>query len=296
MLTLGLVLAFWKGFAPPDLPKPSAAGPHPTEHVRPKENHADPDPTPEEPVPTPIAPAFDFSQTNPTNQPAMKLIPSSIHHRLPLVSLPALGLCAFLSFGGVSAADAQLKVGIVDMNKVFSGYYKTKEAENKINDAREGAKKELDERMESHKQMLDEINTLNKDIDNAALSEAAKKDRNKKRDDKIQQVRALEQEINDFKTSRERGLQEQAVRMRNQIVEEIMTIINARVKSDSFDLVLDKSGQSLNGVNLVLHSNEKMEFSDDVISALNKNRPAPDAAAAAAATPAKPAATATPRR
>ena len=208
-----------------------------------------------------------------------------------LSSLLAVGLC----FAGATAADAQVKVGVVDMNKVFSGYYKTKDAENKINDAREGAKKELDERMESHKQLLDEINGLNKDIDNAALSATAKADRNKKRDDKIAQVRSLEQEIQEFKTSRERGLQEQAVRMRNQIVEEIMTIINARVKSDNFDLVLDKSGQSLNGVNMVLHANDKMEFSDDVIAQLNKNRPAPDASAPKpAATAAAP--TATPKK
>ena len=187
---------------------------------------------------------------------------------------------------GAAAAQAQsLKVGVVDMNKVFSGYYKTKDAENKINDAREVAKKELDDRMESHKQLLDEINQLNKDIDNAALSPAAKTDRQKKREDKIQQVRQLEQEINDFKQSREKQLQEQAVRMRNQIVEEIMTIINAKVKSDNYDLVFDKSGQSLNGVQIVLHANDKMEFSDDVISALNKTRPAASAVPAASAAP-----------
>ena len=203
-------------------------------------------------------------------------------------------LAAATVFGcGATAVQAQsLKVGVVDMNKVFSGYYKTKDAENKINDAREVAKKELDERMESHKQLLDEINTLNKDIDNAALSAQAKADRNKKRDDKIAQVRALEQEIQDFKTSRERSLQEQAVRMRNQIVEEIMTVINARVKSDNFDLVLDKSGQSLNGVNMVLHANDKMDFSDDVVTALNKSRPAPDAAVR----PAAPVPAATPKK
>ena len=190
---------------------------------------------------------------------------------------------------GATAVQAQsVKVGIVDMNKVFSGYYKTKDAENKINDAREVAKKELDDRMESHKQLLDEINQLNKDIDNNALSASAKSDRQKKREDKINQVRSLEQEINEFKTSREKQLQEQMVRMRNQIVEEIMAIINAKVKSDNYDLVFDKSGQSLNGVQIVLHSNDKMEFSDDVISALNKNRPATAAAPVApAASPRK---------
>ncbi len=200
---------------------------------------------------------------------------------LTLSSLLAAGLC----FAGVHAASAQVKVGVVDMNKVFGGYYKTKDAENKINDARETAKKELDDRMESHKQMLDEINSLNKESDNAALSAPAKADRAKKRDEKIQQTRQLEQEINEFKGSREKQLQEQAVRMRNQIVEEIMVIINNKVKTDNYDLVLDKSGQSLNGVQIVLHSKESMEFSDDVITALNKTRPA--VTAAPSATPRK---------
>ena len=206
--------------------------------------------------------------------------------------LTSLLAAAAVFCGGATVAHAQsIKVGVVDMNKVFSGYYKTKDAENKINDAREVAKKELDDRMESHKQLLDEINQLNKDIDNNALSASAKSDRQKKREDKINQVRSLEQEINEFKQSREKQLQEQAVRMRNQIVEEIMTIINAKVKSDNYDLVFDKSGQSMNGVQIVLHSNEKMEFSDDVITALNRTRPATAAAPVATAAPA-----ASPRR
>ena len=211
---------------------------------------------------------------------------------LRLTSL--LAAAAVFSCGATAAQAQSLKVGVVDMNRVFSGYYKTKDAENKINDARELAKKELDERMESHKQLLDEINQLNKDIDNNALSPQAKADRQKKREDKIQQVRSLAQEINDFKNTREKQLQEQAVRMRNQIVEEIMTIINAKVKSDNYDLIFDKTGQSLSGVPVVLHTNDRMEFTDDVIAALNRNRPSAAAAPTTSAAPALP--TATPRR
>ncbi len=204
---------------------------------------------------------------------------------------PVLAAAAIFCCGATAAQAQSFKVGVVDMNKVFSGYYKTKDAENKINDAREVAKKELDDRMESHKGLLDEINQLNKDVDNKALSESARSDRQKKREDKINQVRSLEQEINEFKTSREKQLQEQAVRMRNTIVEEIMKVVNDRVKSDNYDLVLDKSGQSLNGVQIVLHSNDKMEFSDDVITALNRTRPSTTAPAATSAAP-----SASPRR
>ena len=41
-------------------------------------------------------------------------------------------------------AGAQgMKVGIVDMNRVFAEYYKTKDAEQDVNDQKELAKKEL---------------------------------------------------------------------------------------------------------------------------------------------------------
>jgi outer membrane protein len=188
-------------------------------------------------------------------------------------SIGCASLCVFLYLAGVSLAQAQCKVGVVEMNKIFTGYYKTKDAENKLNDARETARKELEDRMESHKQLLDEINQLNGDVDNLALSATTKADRSKKREDKIQQVRTLENEINDFKNSREKQLQEQAVRMRNQIVEEIMKLIEDRVKIDNYDLVFDKSGQSLGGVQFLLHSKDSMDFSDDILTALNRTRP-----------------------
>jgi outer membrane protein len=196
---------------------------------------------------------------------------------LAIISLVGCSLLA--SAAGV---QAQNKVGVVDMNKVFSGYYKTKDAENKINEAREVAKKELNDRLESHKQMLDEINQLNKDLESPALSKQAKEDKSKKRDEKVGQFQQLENEIKEFKQTREKQLQEQAVRMRNQIVEEIMKLVSDKVKSDGYDLVLDKSGQSLNGVMIVLYSKDNMEFSDDIVSSLNKNKPA-----GAAATPKK---------
>ena len=205
--------------------------------------------------------------------------------------LPSLAVACGLLLTGAASAQAQVKVGIVDMNKVFAGYYKTKDAESKINEAREVAKKELDDRMDSHKTMLTEINDLNKKIDTGgALSATAKADLGKKRDDKIAQVRDLEREIQEFKGSREKQLQEQAVRMRNQIVEEIMKLVNDKVKSDNYDLVFDKSGQSLNGVQIVLYSADKMEFSDDIITSLNKTRPSGAAATSGNAAPAAPAA------
>ena len=106
----------------------------------------------------------------------------------------------------------------------------------------------------------------------------------------------MEREINDFRQTRERQLQEQALRMREGIVKEITDVVLERVKSQNLDLVFDKSGMSLNGVPLLLFSRDSVDFTTDVVTALNKpgriSATATDKAAPATATsatsPAKP--------
>lgn len=185
-------------------------------------------------------------------------------------------------FASSLTAHAQVKVGTVDMNKVFSSYYKTKDAESRINEARATAKKELDDRMETYKKNLEAINKLNEEINKPELSKEMKDSKSKARDEKIAETKNLEREITEFRSTREKQLQEQAVRMRNGIVDEITKLVQDKVKSDNYDLVFDKSGSSLNGVPMVLYSRDNMEFSEDIITALNKNKPKESSPAAKA--------------
>src|SRR5437868_12825476 len=179
-------------------------------------------------------------------------------------------LALTLAFPIAALAQGTMKIGTVDMQRAFKEYNKTKEAEVKINDAKNAAKKEYDDRAESYKKALDEINTLNKQLDAPALSADAKAQKAKERDDKIANIKSMERESNEFRQTRERELQEQAMRMRENIVKEITDVIMERVKTSNYDLVLDKSGPSMNGVNIVLHSKDSFDFTTDIITALNK--------------------------
>ena len=176
-------------------------------------------------------------------------------------------------FGFASTSHAQVKIGTVDMNKIFSAYYKTKDAEARINEARNSAKQELDERMDTYKKNLDEINKLNDSINKPALSKETVDSMTKERDDKIQETKNLEREITEFRQTREKQLQEQAVRMRNGIVDEITKLVLDKVKTENYDLVMDRSGLSLNGVPILIFAKEGLDFSDDIIVELNKNKP-----------------------
>jgi outer membrane protein len=203
--------------------------------------------------------------------------------------LVTASVIAAIAFPLATFAQGTLKVGTVDMNRAFKEYNKTKDAEAKINDAKNAAKKEYDERAEGYKKALDEINKLNQQLEAPALSADAKTSKAKERDEKITSIKNMEREINEFRQTRERQLQEQALRMREGIVKEITDIVMERVKSQNLDLVFDKSGMSLNGVPLVMYSRDNAEFTNDIVAALNKGggaAPAAAASPAAATTPA----------
>ncbi len=203
-------------------------------------------------------------------------------------------LAAALFLGAAPGALAQnLKIGTVDMKKVFESYYKTKDAETRINEARNTAKKELEDRMEIYKKETEDVQKLNDEINRPELSASAKEAKSKSRDEKIGELKTMEREIRDFQTTREKQLQEQTMRMRGGIVDQINAVVLARVKSEQYDLVFDRSGQSLNGVNMVLYAKDSYDFTNDVVSTLNKEKgnEKAEAPAAPAAEPAKPAST-----
>jgi Outer membrane protein len=196
-----------------------------------------------------------------------------------------------LSFPLAAFAQGTLKIGTVDMQRAFKEYNKTKEAESKINDAKNAARKEYDDRAEDYKKALDEINNLNKQLESPALSADKKTQTAKERDDKIAKIKNMEREISDFRQTRERQLQEQLMRMREGIVKEITDVVIEKVKANNLDLVFDKSGMSINGVPVLMYSHDNIDFTNDIIAVLNKpGRAAPPAvrtSASASATPAR---------
>src|SRR5438094_800716 len=175
-----------------------------------------------------------------------------------------------LGFPLAAFAQGTLKIGTVDMQRAFKEYNKTKEAEAKINDAKNAARKEYDDRAEDYKKALDEINNLNKQLESPALSADKKTQTAKERDDRIAKIKNMEREISDFRQTRERQLQEQLMRMREGIVKEITDVVMEKVKGKNLDFVLDKSGMSINGVPIVMYAPENVDFTNEIIETLNK--------------------------
>jgi outer membrane protein len=188
---------------------------------------------------------------------------------------PALFGAIAISLASASQVQAQMKVGTVDMQKVFGTYYKTRDAEDKLKEAEKAYKDELDSRMEIYKKGADVANKLNDDINKPDTDISSKARKAQDRDSKIQELKGLEKDITEFRQSREKQIQDQMKRMRDGIVDEIMKIVIDQVKSQNYDFVFDKSGYSANNiVSVVLYAKDSYDFSDAVIAKLNATRPA----------------------
>jgi len=162
------------------------------------------------------------------------------------------------------------------VNRILKEYRKSKEADAKINDAKNAANSEFDERVDAYKKELEEINKLNAQIDAPALTADAKAQKAKQRDEKIATLKNMEREINDFRQTREQQLQQQAQHLQENLLSEITAVVLEQAKAKNLDLVFDTSGASLNRFSPILFSKERADFTSDVIAALNK---APVAAA-----------------
>jgi outer membrane protein len=194
-------------------------------------------------------------------------------------------LAAALALAGFArpASAQEFKIGIVDMKRVFSEYYKTKDAEKSVNDGKEAAKKQLDERNAKYRELINKWQEAQKLVNDPAISEELRVQKTKERDELASEAKSLEREMSEFRARREQQLQEQVGRMRKGILDEIKSIVEGKAKQENYDLVFDKSGLGVNGVPFLLHSKDAVDFSQDVITDLNKDAPKEEAKPATAA-------------
>ena len=191
--------------------------------------------------------------------------------------LRSLLLLALL-VAGTSVARADLKVGTVDMNQIFTDYYKTKDAQTKYSSAEKAANDDLDGRVATLKKSMLEINQLNSDLQKQGLSKDEIEAKRKELQPKIEAARNLDREIADFRSNKQKALQDEFLRMRKDIVDDITKTVSDLSKNKGYDIVVDKSGLSAGAVPVVLFSNPSFDFTKDVLDSLNKTAPAGNSA------------------
>ncbi|MCS7062493.1 MAG: OmpH family outer membrane protein [Methylacidiphilales bacterium] len=172
------------------------------------------------------------------------------------------------------AMQAQsLNIAVVDLQKVFTEYYKTQETQGLLNDRLNQFQKELQEMQTDFQKLVDETQKLRDQVTDQALTEAARKERQKAFEAKIKQVQDMERRIQEFRTTRGRQFEEQSTRMRQGIIDEITKVVEKYGRDNKYNLIFDISAKGISGTLTLLYSEGQKDITQDIIKILNANKP-----------------------
>ncbi len=179
-------------------------------------------------------------------------------------------IAALLIASAVAGQAADLKFGVVDMAKAFAEYHKTKDASAKFKENVDKATQEVNDRWTVYKNMLGDIQKLQKQAQDPILTGDERAKRGAELQEKVKEVRALEQEIGEFQNRRQGQLKQEDAQIRKGLYEEILEVVKTKAASDSYDFVFDKSGMSLSTVPVLLYYKDAVDFTDEVVVEMNK--------------------------
>jgi outer membrane protein len=189
-----------------------------------------------------------------------------------LLSKTILGflLIAFLS----ASAHAQSRIATVDLRKLFDGYWKTKQADAALKDRAADMEKEHKSMLDDWKKSKEDYQTLLSSANDQAVSSDQRDKRKKLAEDKLKQIKETEDNIGQYERTAKQTLDDQRKRMRDNILGEIRTALNAKAKSAVYSLVIDTAAESINNTPIVLYTNNENDMTDAILSQLNAGAPA----------------------
>lgn len=184
---------------------------------------------------------------------------------LKIVALSLLLLSA-------SVALAQPKIAVVDMKKVFDGYWKTKQLDKKLSGSLQEFNDQQKKMIEQFQAAQKEYLAIKESAKDPALSTNEKDRRNTEAEEKLQQIRQLENDIRSHKRSGEVRLTEQQVRHKNNLISDIKDTIKVKARSEGFSLVLNTAAVDINQAPIVLFTDGSNDITEDILATLNQGK------------------------
>ena len=183
-----------------------------------------------------------------------------------------IALAAFLLSAGPLAA--QQKIGIIDLKKTFDSYWKTKQADANLKEragdldkARKGMIDDYEKANKEYKDLLDKAN-------DQAVAAPEREKRKKSAEDKLLEIRQIEQSVQQFDRQSRTTLAEQQRRLRDNILKEVTDLVNAKAKAKGYTAVIDSAAESVNQTKILIFTSGDNDITDEIVKELNVNAPA----------------------
>jgi len=160
-----------------------------------------------------------------------------------LQKILAAGCLALLVTG---SAVAQSRIGTVDLEKVYDNYWRQKQSLTALKDLAAELKRESEALREAYNKSAAAYEKLREEAGDPALSAEERDKRRLIAEGKAKELNDSKETIRTYEIQAQTRLTEQRRRVRDKILDEIRTAVNAKAKAGGYALVIDTSAKSGN--------------------------------------------------
>jgi len=173
-----------------------------------------------------------------------------------------------------TSAFADYRIATVDLGRVFTNYWKTKQAQTVLDDKKADIEKSGKEMLATFNKAKEEYAKMQDLMNDPAVSATERDRRKKAADDKLKDLKDQDDALTSFGRGSNATMQELLKSTSDKILAEIRVVINAKAKSDGYTLVIDTAALAANGTPIVLYIVPgDTDITDAVIKQLNLGAP-----------------------
>lgn len=181
---------------------------------------------------------------------------------------PILIVAASLFAGGAHAASKDIV--FIDVQEVFSRFYKTLLAQDQIRQQAADIKMEQESMEDELKAMKEQVEVLRTDARDETLSEEQRENKRNLLEEKLIEMQKQDKEILEYVKLRKQQLEQQNGRMSRKLYDEIQEAVNDFAKEKGYVAVIDRSAQSRSGTQIILYVDAKTDITADLLQVLNE--------------------------
>ncbi len=184
-------------------------------------------------------------------------------------------LIASLVAGSSSSfAQTQGRMATVDLVKVFTDYWKTKQSKLALEETKNEVKKELETMQEAHKKLIQQYQKLLADANDQAVSTEEREKRKKSLEPRLKELRDSEESLKQFLSRSETDLKMKTDRMMEAVIKDIKAVVASKARAGGYASVVDSSAKSLAQTEVFLYTSGEGDLTEAVVKELNAAAPA----------------------
>ena len=165
---------------------------------------------------------------------------------------------------------SEKEIAFVDMQKLFTSFYKTQLAQDQVRQQADEMQLEQDIMQSNIEEIRQEIEDLRTDSRDSMLSLEMRSNKRVLLEEKLIELQNLEQEMTEYEALRRKQIDEQNTRMTKKLFDEIQEKIVTYSREHGYIAVIDQSAQSRIGIAVTVYVDPLIDITEGILKELNE--------------------------